>query len=244
MIHLALLTAALITSFISGVLSMAGGMILMGVFSFLLTVPAAMTLHGITQAFSNGSRIWFYRHHIRGKILIPYMLGALIVLSFFSITAFIPSVSLVFIIIGVFPFLVQILPESMNLDIQQPKMAFLSGLTVTLTQMLAGASGPVLDIFYLQSDLTKQEILGTKALTQTFGHITKLIYYGSLMGFAGNTLPHDLIISVIIAALVGNFLGSLVVKGISDEQFKTVGRYTIMVIGTIYIAKGVLELRA
>ena len=64
------------------------------------------------------------------------------------------------------------------------------------------------------------------------------------MGFAGNTLPHDLIISVIIAALVGNFLGSLVVKGISDEQFKTVGRYTIMVIGTIYNAKGVLELRA
>lgn len=244
MIHLALFTAALITSFISGVLSMAGGMILMGVFSFLLSVPAAMTLHGITQAFSNGSRVWFYRRHIRGKILIPYMLGAFIVLGLFSITSFIPSAGLVFIVIGLFPFLAQALPESINLDIQQPKMAFLSGLTVTLTQMLAGASGPVLDIFYLQSDLTKQEILGTKALTQTFGHIAKLIYYGWLLVFAGNNLPNELIISVVLAALVGNFLGSLVVKRISDEQFKTVGRYTIMVIGTIYIAKGVLELLA
>ena len=55
--YLLLFTAALITSFISGVLSMAGGMILMGIFSFFLAVPAAMMLHGITQPFSNGSRV-------------------------------------------------------------------------------------------------------------------------------------------------------------------------------------------
>ena len=99
-----------------------------------------------------------------------------------------------------------------------------------------------MDIFYLQSNLTKAEVLGTKALTQTFGHIAKLIYYGSLMVFAGETLTNELIISVVIAALLGNFLGSLVIKRISDEQFKTVGQYTIMVIGTIYIVKGLIEL--
>lgn len=242
MIYLLLFTAALITSFISGVLSMAGGMILMGVFSFFLSIPAAMTLHGITQSFSNGSRVWLYRHHIRGEILIPYGLGAFIVLGVFSITSFIPSAGLVFVLIGLSPFFGQALPGSINLDIQQPKIAFLSGITVTLTQMLAGASGPVLDIFYLHSNLTKEEILGTKALTQTFGHLVKLIYYGSLMMFAGNNLGSELITFVVIAALLGNFLGSLVVKRISDDQFKTVGRYTIMIIGTIYIVKGLIEL--
>jgi len=240
--YLLLFTAALITSFISGVLSMAGGMILMGIFSFLLAVPAAMMLHGITQTFSNGSRVWWYRHHIRKVVLIPYTLGAFTILGIFSVTAFIPPAGLIFLLIGLFPFLTRMLPKSFNLDIEQPKIAFLSGLAVTLTQMLAGASGPVLDIFYLQSKLTKEEILGTKAVTQTFGHILKLIYYGSLMMSAGNSLNGWLITTVIIAALLGNFLGSLIVKRISDVQFKMAGRYIVLIIGAIYLAKGLSEL--
>jgi len=240
--YLLLFTAALITSFISGVLSMAGGMILMGIFSFLLAVPAAMMLHGITQTFSNGSRVWWYRHHIRKVVLIPYTLGAFTILGIFSVTAFIPPAGLIFLLIGLFPFLTRMLPKSFNLDIEQPKIAFLSGLVVTLTQMLAGASGPVLDIFYLQSKLTKEEILGTKAVTQTFGHILKLIYYGSLMMSAGNSLNSWLITTVIVAALLGNFLGSLIVKRISDVQFKMAGRYIVLIIGAIYLAKGLSEL--
>lgn len=71
MSYLLLLLATLATSLISGVLSMAGGMILMGVFSLLLSVPAAMVLHGIAQSFSNGSRVWLYRRHIKWRMLIP-----------------------------------------------------------------------------------------------------------------------------------------------------------------------------
>jgi uncharacterized membrane protein YfcA len=242
MMYLLLFAAALLTSFISGVLSMAGGMILMGIFSFFLAVPAAMMLHGITQTVSNGSRVWWYRHHIRKVVLIPYTLGAFIILGIFSVTAFVPAAGLIFLLIGLFPFVTIMLPKSFNLDIEQPKIAFLSGLVVTLTQMLAGASGPVLDIFYLQSKLTKEEILGTKAVTQTFGHILKLIYYGSLM-MSADIIPNSWLIStVIVAALLGNFLGSLIVKRISDSQFKMAGRYLILIIGAIYLAKGLSEL--
>ncbi|SVC85067.1 uncharacterized protein METZ01_LOCUS337921, partial [marine metagenome] len=198
--------------------------------------------HGITQTFSNGPRVWWYRHHIRKVVLIPYTLGAFTILGIFSVTAFIPPAGLIFLLIGLFPFLTRMLPKSFNLDIEQPKIAFLSGLAVTLTQMLAGASGPVLDIFYLQSKLTKEEILGTKAVTQTFGHILKLIYYGSLMMSAGNSLNGWLITTVIVAALLGNFLGSLIVKRISDVQFKMAGRYIVLIIGAIYLAKGLSEL--
>jgi len=65
MTYLLLVLATFATSIISGVLSMAGGMILMGVFGFFLSVPAAMVLHGIAQTFSNGSRVWLYRRHIK-----------------------------------------------------------------------------------------------------------------------------------------------------------------------------------
>ena len=49
MVYFILVLVTLVTSFISGVLSMAGSMILMGVFGFFLTVPASMVLHGIAQ---------------------------------------------------------------------------------------------------------------------------------------------------------------------------------------------------
>ncbi|MGK0338243.1 MAG: hypothetical protein ACJAYE_001322 [Candidatus Azotimanducaceae bacterium] len=46
---------------------------------------------------------------------------------------------------------------------------FFCGILVTTAQMLAGASGPLLDIFYVQSKLSRYETLGTKAITQTLG---------------------------------------------------------------------------
>ena len=51
-----LLGAVLPTAFISGIFGMAGGILLMGVFVWLLPVAQAMVLHGITQTVSNCSR--------------------------------------------------------------------------------------------------------------------------------------------------------------------------------------------
>lgn len=242
MTYIILIAATLITSIISGVLSMAGGMILMGVFGFLLSVPAAMVLHGIAQAFSNASRIWLHRRHIRWRVLLPYSFGALIVLGFFSLTAFVPEIWLVFILIGSFPIIGLRLPESINLDMEKKPVAFLSGLVVTTAQMLAGASGPVLDIFYVKSRMTRYEILGTKAVTQTLGHVIKLIYYSFLLAVVSQEFPVWVFPAVVVAALSGNWVGKQLLERISDAQFRTAGRYVILVIGFIYICKGMYEL--
>lgn len=242
MIYLLLTAATLVTSIISGVLSMAGGMILMGVFGFFLSVPAAMVLHGIAQSFSNGSRVVLYRRYIKWQVLIPYTIGALVILGAFAVLTFVPSIGLVFLLIGCFPFLALVLPKSINLDMQKPGVAFSSGITVTAAQMLAGASGPVLDLFYVQSSLSKEEILGTKAVTQTLGHIIKLIYYSAVMITASSELPVWVFPAVVGAAIAGNYLGSLIVSRMTDDHFKQIGRYVIMVIGVIYIGKGLFEL--
>ena len=46
--------AMLVTSILSGIFGMAGGMILMGLLLWLLPVADAMALHGVTQIASNG----------------------------------------------------------------------------------------------------------------------------------------------------------------------------------------------
>ncbi|HJN50201.1 MAG: TSUP family transporter [Pseudomonadales bacterium] len=239
--YVVLIIAALLTSFISGVLSMAGGMILMGIFGLFLSVPAAMVLHGVTQTASNGSRIWLYRHDIRWSVLFPYAAGAAICLAIFTAFAFVPSKGLLFILIGCFPFLAIRLPRFIKLDMERTPVSLTCGFIVTLAQLLAGASGPILDIFYNTSRLTRFEILGTKAITQTLGHIIKLVYYAFFISLAVD-IPMYVYPLVVVAAITGNSLGKLVLERISDVQFRTTGQYVIMVIGVFYIGKGIYEL--
>jgi len=241
MTYLLLAFATLGTSLISGVLSMAGGMILMGVFGFFLSVPAAMVLHGVAQTVSNGSRVWLHREHLRWGVLIPYSLGSFTILLLFVLVTFVPDKALLFILIGSFPFLALLLPKRINLDMQHKPVAFISGLTVTTAQMLAGASGPVLDIFYVKSSLTRYEILGTKAITQTLGHIIKLVYYAFFLDLTID-LPLWIYPAIVIAAVLGNWMGKFVIAKVNDELFKRVGRYAIMIVGFVYIMKGVSEL--
>ena len=242
MTYLILVLATFATSIISGVLSMAGGMILMGVFGFFLSVPAAMVLHGVAQTFSNGSRAWRYRRHIKWRVLGYYSIGAFAVLGLFATLTFVPSIGLVFILIGCFPFLALTLPTTINLDMERGPVSFFSGIIVTTAQMLAGASGPVLDIFYVKSEMSKEAILGTKAVTQTLGHILKLIYYAIIMTIASDLIPVWVIPAVVAAAILGNYCASLLVTRLSDHQFKKIGRYVIRVICIIYIGNGVAEL--
>lgn len=237
MLYLGLIIATAFTSLVSGLLSMAGGMILMGIFGLLLSIPTAMVLHGIAQAVSNGSRIWLHRSHIRWGVLMPYSLGSLVVLGVFIAVTLIPNKGLVFFLIGLFPFVAFMIPSHLNLDIEQPQIAFICGILVTTAQMLAGASGPVLDIFYVQSKLTRYEILGTKAITQTLGHLIKLGYYGLFLGMGTEQLPLWLIAAVIVAALGGNWLAKLAIDRLDDTIFRRVGRIAILLVGTAYLAK-------
>lgn len=213
---------------------MAGGMILMGIFSFFLSVPAAMALHGVAQTVSNGSRIWRHRKHIRWNVLIPYSVGSFLILLLFIITALVPQKGVIFILIGSFPFIALLVPRHINLDMERK-------LVVTTAQMLAGASGPILDVFYVSSKLTRYEILGTKAITQTLGHVIKLGYYALFLTLSID-LPGWIFPAVIVGAIMGNWIGKQIIEKINDELFKRIGRYTIMLIGVVYLGKGVLEL--
>lgn len=237
-----LVLATLATALVSGLFSMAGGMILMGIFGFMLTVPAAMVLHGIAQTASNGSRVWLYRRHIRWSVLAPYSAGAAIIIVLFSIVALVPPIGVVFLLIGLFPFLSLKLPAGLDMNVERKPVAFVCGIMVTLAQMLAGASGPILDVFYVRSTLNRQEVLGTKAITQTLGHLLKLGYYGVLLGMATSELPAWVFPATVAAAIAGNVIASFVVSRISDHQFSTVGRVLVQLIGTIFIMKGIWEL--
>src|SRR5262249_54157758 len=76
--------STLVTSFISGILGMAGGMILMGVLLACLPLPAAMMLHGIAQFTANGWRTLMLRRNVDWRIFGGYAAGAVLMLVVFA----------------------------------------------------------------------------------------------------------------------------------------------------------------
>ena len=66
---------AVVTSFISGIFGMAGGMLLIGFLLVLLPVPVAMVFHGVIQIAANGWRAWLWRHHVKWSVVLQFGAG-------------------------------------------------------------------------------------------------------------------------------------------------------------------------
>lgn len=232
-----LIVSILATSFISGVMGMAGGMILMGVLLLLLPITSAMVLHGFTQLCSNGFRAAIHRQHIKWRLLPPYYIGGTVAFGLLTWLAFRPSLALVLIALGVLPFLVKLMPDDIAFDIENPKVMAACGFLVVTMQLIAGASGTVLGIFYLKSRLSRHEIIATKAATQTFGHIAKIVFYGSILTSANQVVWYHLIIAA-ACSFIGARLGAEVLGSMSNRDFRRYYHWLIMGLGAVYLSKG------
>lgn len=222
---------------------MAGGMILMGAMVWVLPVSLAMILHGTTQLVSNGYRAFLHRQHIIFGILGYYILGLIAVLIIFQILSVTVSRPVVFIVLGLVPLLAYIPKRFFHVDILKKKDAFLCGGIVTFLQLTAGVSGSALDIFFLNRNLTRHQVIATKAMTQSLGHLTKLYYFGLVLkteyDFDMADIPALLIPGLILMTLIGTTLSKSMLKRISDHQFYTGTRILVTCIGMIYLWKGI-----
>jgi len=68
---LALVTVA--TSTVSGVIGLAGGMLLLSALLLVFDPVVAIPLHGAVQLVSNGSRAWFQRPHVRWDAVVRFV---------------------------------------------------------------------------------------------------------------------------------------------------------------------------
>ena len=237
MLETMILLAVFATSVLSGVLGMAGGMILMAILVSVLSVGAAMMLHGAVQATANGSRAWFLRSHIQWRVLPVYALGAGFTLAAFSAVALVPDANLILMVVGLFPWLARLIPHLRGLNITRLPTAFTCGLVVTAAQLFAGASGPLLDVLSLHAPWNRFQIIATKAFTPTVGHVLKLIYYGIIIGVT-ESVPAWLYGVAVVTAIAGTRIGTRLLERFSDTYFRTVGSTVILAIAALCFVKG------
>lgn len=240
-LYVMLVTAVFATSLLSGILGMAGGMILMALLVMTLSVSNAMMFHGAVQATANGARAWVLRRHIKWRLLPIYSAGAALSVALFTVLAVVPDAGVVLILVGLFPWLGLVSKRLSGLDVTRPITTLACGFAVTSAQLLAGASGPLLDVFYLNAPLNRQQIVANKALTQTLGHVLKIIYYGLIVAVS-TTLPAALFACAIIAAVAGTRVGTLLLLRWNDHDFQRVSRAVILTIAALCMVEGLRSL--
>jgi uncharacterized membrane protein YfcA len=232
-----ILAMALVTSLVSGVFGMAGGLMLMGGLALVLPVSAALVTHGLIQMVANGWRAVLHRKHVQWRIVGLYVLGSASVAAVLAFFSYVPSKQLLYLLLGLVPGLTWLPKKVLRLDAAKPPQAVLCGVLVTGLNLLAGVAGPLLDIFFIRTDMTRHRIVATKATTQVFSHLAKVIVYGApLIGSGGRGMPPAWVFLVSVPlAMAGTVLGGRILDRLTDKHFLAWTRYIVTGIGVIYL---------
>ncbi len=235
----AVATAAFASAFISGVFGMAGGQILLAVLLFYLSVPAAITVFS-GMMFVNGAwRAWFWRGHINWPITVRYILGSLAGAITMLVLAFVPPKPMVYLGMGLLPFLGDMLPKHLRLDVTKRGMAYVCGYVVMVLQIGVGAGGNVLDMFFQHSPLSRHAVVATKAMTTLFAQVVRFTYFGALIGAYDDIAPYWFFAGLVILSAAGTAAGGTVLNNFMTERLFRLGtRYLIWFFSSIYVARG------
>ena len=234
------------TSVLSGLVGMAGGVVLLALLVLTLPTASAMILHGVIQAVANGSRVWFIRQHMQWRLMPSYFAGVVVIGTFFWLTTISWSAPMILIAIGFISWLPVLIPRDLGFDITRKPVSLLCGITVTAAQLLAGTSGPLLDVFFQTEKLSRFEIVATKAFTQAVGHIVKVAYFTWLTIEASQAM-HELVgvfylMAFVLASLLGTKLGTQLLHRINEANFQRMSRVLILILGTAVGVGGIVQI--
>jgi len=231
---------AFVTALLSGIFGMAGGLLLMGLLALLMPVAAAMVTHGILQIAANGWRALLLRRHIDARIVGHYALASLAAAAVVAGLSCVPSKALLYLLLGTVPLLVWLPPGLLALDAARRSHALAGGFLVTGLNLLAGVAGPLLDVVFVRSKLTRHAVVATKAATQVFSHLAKVVVYGvPLLHGAAGMPPAWVFVPAIALSMLGTALGGRILDRMSDVSFRRWTRWLVTGIGGIYLLRGI-----
>ena len=88
--------------------------------------------------------------------------------------------------------LAQVPKSVVELSVERPLQAEICGFGVQVLNTLAGVAGPLLDIFFIKTQLARQRVVATKAATQVLAHAVKIVFWGGpLLWGSGETSRQD-----------------------------------------------------
>jgi len=235
-----LIIAAFITSSISAILGMGGGIILLGIMAILIPEGyMVIALHGVIQLVSNTTRTYVFREHLKKNLIKEFSIGVflgvilsiiiiIILLQFFQVSSANEiKVEILKPLIGLF-IIWYLFFKGGEKEKKMSSFIPVGGLS-GLSSIFVGATGPLIAPFFLSKNLLKENIIANKAACQMITHLTKIplfIYF-----FNVNYLEeYTILLPLILAVFLGTNFGKKILSFIPEKLFKKLFKITLLII--------------
>lgn len=226
-----ILAISLFGSFITAAFGIGGGIITLAGIASLLPPFAIIPVHGAVQTGSNAGRLAILRQHFAPSSFLPFAIGALIGAAIGGAMVVELDPATLRITLGVFIL--------WTIFFKPPKFlarsAGLVGSISSFLTMFVGGTGPFVITFIKTLGLDRLGTVATHAGFMTVQHSLKTLVF-ALLGFAFSDWL-ILIAGMILAGLVGTFLGKKVLMKINEAHFKKVldGILVVLALRLIFV---------
>ncbi|MCF6306877.1 MAG: sulfite exporter TauE/SafE family protein [Flavobacteriaceae bacterium] len=232
--------AGLISFSISTISGGGGALMLIPFLNFIVGTTKTAPIINLGAFISRPSRIIIFWKNIVWKVFWYYvpsaMLGAVIAAYFFSSfkIAWLQVIVALFLISTFFQYRFGKKERSFSVQLWY----FIPlGFLVSIVGTFTGGMGPVLNPFYLNAGITKEELIGTKAANSFFlgiAQISSYTFFGLLtteLWIYGITLG--------IGATIGNLIGKKLLSKIKNSTFRKLVIIIMVISGILLLIRAV-----
>lgn len=237
MLLLILPIVALLTSILSGVIGMGGGMLLLATMFAFMSHAEAIPAHGAVQLISNSTRTFAFLRHVDwptvGRFLIGVVpgaaLGVWLLVMLGSPQRSEPWLKL---LVGVYILGSLALGRGRGAPKMDSRSGFvLLGLAAGAAAFTVGAVGPLIAPLFARRAFVKERLIATKAVCQSLLHLAKIPVFLTIRTFPDLTGLGLVTILMAVLVIPGTLLGKRLLKRVSEERFVMLYRVALTVAG-------------
>ncbi|MGN6541492.1 MAG: sulfite exporter TauE/SafE family protein [Ginsengibacter sp.] len=237
-IYVIIFLAAAVAYIISTLSGGGGSLLLVPVINFLIGVKATAPVINLGNLIGQPVRIILFWKYINWKITLYYVPSAIAgaVLSAWVFSSlkleWLQIVVGLFLISTIFQYRFGKKERSFKMSLK----GFIPlGFFVAFFSTLIGATGPVLNPFYLNYGLEKEPMIATKTMNSFFVGLVQISSYTALGSLHGKLWFYGIALG--LGASLGNWIGKRFLKKVSGNTFRIFVILIMVISGVIMIVK-------
>ena len=208
------------SAYVSAAFAVGGGFIMLAIVSSVVPITTAVPMHAWMMLGLSLGRFWYFRREIVWRIVMPFLLGALIGVFIGGRVYFDLSEFLLSLVIGLLILAAVWMPK-LQWGSRIPTPYFWVGVIHSFLSTLFSFGG-LFQPLMIRAALSKLQIVGTLAAGLLFMNVLKLSAY-SYYGFDYG--PYlSVIFFAILAAIPGAYLGKKTLHRIPEDKFRLIFR--------------------
>ena len=239
--HLVGLFFAGMVAFVISTISGGGGAILLiPATSWMIGTGVAPPVVNLATFFSNASRLYLFWHDIDWSLTKYYVPSAIVgawlaALVFSRLNAnWIQLLVGAFLVSTIFQYKFGKVSKTFNM----PKVGFIPlGFVIAFMSTLVGGLGPILNPFYMNAGLEKENLIATKTANSFFVGIIQIGGYTFFGVFTAKLWVYGMVLG--LGAVIGNIIGKRFLAGMSIRQFRVMLLILMVISGLIMIIRNV-----